>query len=128
MLDRPVRVSADGEYEVVAMLVVHVDDVKVAATKEITNSVVAEITRDSLRNVLAKLRGTWVASTREVVRREPQIFRKLSLFEMLSNCFGIKKNSPISASPSFNLRHVSDEDPAVDERYREMVRSLMWIL
>ena len=41
--------------------------------------------------------------------------------------FGITKTSPIPASPSLDLGHVSNEDPAVDARYREMVGSLMWI-
>ena len=41
--------------------------------------------------------------------------------------FGITKTSPIPASSSLDLRHVSDEDPAVDARYRKMVGSLMWI-
>ena len=41
--------------------------------------------------------------------------------------FGITKTSPIPASPPLDLRHVSDEDPAVDARYREIVGSLMWI-
>ena len=39
--------------------------------------------------------------------------------------FGITKTSPIPASPSLDLRHMSDEAPAVDARYREMVGSLM---
>ena len=41
--------------------------------------------------------------------------------------FGITKTSPIPASPSLDLRYVSDEEPVVDASYREMVRSLMWI-
>ena len=40
--------------------------------------------------------------------------------------FGITKASPIPASPSLDLKHVSDEDPVVDVSYREMVGSLMW--
>ena len=41
--------------------------------------------------------------------------------------FGIPKTSPITASPSLDLRYVSDEDPVVDASYREMVGTLMWI-
>ena len=41
--------------------------------------------------------------------------------------FGITKTSPIPVSPSLDLKHVSDEDPAVDATYRKMVGSLMWI-
>ena len=39
-------------------------------------------------------------------------------------CFGITKISLISAFPSLDLRHVSDEEPVVDASYREMVGSL----
>ena len=41
--------------------------------------------------------------------------------------FGITKTSPIPASPSLDLRYVSDEEPVVDAKFREIVGSLMWI-
>ena len=41
--------------------------------------------------------------------------------------FGIPKTSPITASPSLDLRYVSDEEPVVDANFREIVGSLMWI-
>ena len=41
--------------------------------------------------------------------------------------FGITKTSLIPASPSLNLRCVSDEEPAVDANIREIVGSLMRI-
>ena len=70
---------------VVAMSVVQVDDIKIAVTKGITDSVVQISTRDSLRNILARLRGTWVASARGIVRRDFWRFHRLNSFEMLSN-------------------------------------------
>ena len=63
---------------VVAMLVVHVDDIKIAGTKEVTDSVVADLNKIFLQNIRARFRGTWVASTGGIVRREPWRFRKLS--------------------------------------------------
>ena len=39
--------------------------------------------------------------------------------------FGITKTSPIPASPSLDLRHVSNEEPAVNTNSREIVTSLM---
>ena len=41
--------------------------------------------------------------------------------------FGITKTSPIPASSSLDLRHLSDEEPAVDANFREIVGSLMRI-
>ena len=34
--------------------------------------------------------------------------------------FGINKTSPIPASPSLDLRYVSDEEPMVDANFREL--------
>ena len=41
--------------------------------------------------------------------------------------FGITMTSPIPASPSLDLRHVSNEEPAVNTNFREIVTSLMQI-
>ena len=56
--------------------------------------------------------------------REPWKFRRLNL--LWSSFFGITETSPIPISPSLDLRHVSDQDPVVDARYRELVGSVMW--
>ena len=37
--------------------------------------------------------------------------------------FGITKTRPIPDSPSFDLRYVSGEEPAVDANFREIVGS-----
>ena len=42
--------------------------------------------------------------------------------------FGITKTSPIPASPSLDLRYVSDEKLVVDAFFRDTVGSLMWIV
>ena len=39
--------------------------------------------------------------------------------------FDVSKSSPIPASPSLNLGHVSEEEPVVDVPYREVAGSLM---
>ena len=41
--------------------------------------------------------------------------------------FGITNTSPIPASPSLDLRYVSDEEPVMDANFREIVGSLMCI-
>ena len=71
--------------EVVTMLVVHVDDIKIAATKGITDSVVADLSKTLSTNHLGEVTWYMIASTREIVRKESWRFRRLSLFEMLSN-------------------------------------------
>ena len=43
------------------------------------------------------------------------------------NRFNITKNSSIPASPSFNVRYLSEDEPAVNVPFHEVMRSLMWI-
>ena len=43
------------------------------------------------------------------------------------NRFDVSKSSPIPATPSLDLRHVSDEETVVDVPFREIVGSLMRI-
>ena len=42
--------------------------------------------------------------------------------------FAVSKSSPIPATPSLDLRHVSNETTAVDMPFREIVGRLMWIV
>ena len=113
--------------ELAAMLVVHVDDIKIAATKEITDSVVADLNKRFPTKHLGEV--TWYMGS-EYKRNREKGTLEISQTQFIRNVverFGITKTSPIPASPSLDLRHVSDEDPAVDARHREMVGSLMWI-
>ena len=123
MLGRPVRVSVNDE--VVAMLVVHVDDIKITATKEITDSVVADLNKRFPTKHLGEV--TWYMGS-EYKRDREKGTLEISQTQFIRNVverFRITKTSPIPASPSLDLRHVSDEDPAVDASYREMLGSLM---
>ena len=80
--------------DVVAMLVVHVDDIKIIATKEMTDSVVADLNKRFLTKHLHEVTWYMGSSTREIVRREPWRFHRLRLFETLSNVSESQKPSP----------------------------------
>ena len=113
--------------EVAAMLVAHVDDIKIAATNDITDSVVADVNKTFPTKHLGEV--PWYMGS-EYKRDREKGTLEISPTQFIRNVverFGITKTSPIPASPSLDLRHVSDEDPAVDARYREMVGSVMWI-
>ena len=43
------------------------------------------------------------------------------------NRFGVSKSSPIPATPSLDLRHVSEEETVVVVPFHEVVGNLMWI-
>ena len=101
------------------------DDIKIAATKEITDSVVADLNKIFPTKHLGEV--TWYMGS-EYKRDREKGTKKISHNQFIRNvveCFGITKTSPIPASPSLDLRHVRDEDPAVDASYREMLGSLM---
>ena len=74
--------------EVVAMLVVHVDDINLVATKEVTDSVVADLNKIFAMKHLAEV--TWYMGSefkhaRGIVSRKLLKFRRLDLVEMLSS-------------------------------------------
>ena len=94
--------------EVVAMLVVHVDGVKIAATKEITDSVVADLNKRFPTKHLGEV--TWYLGS-EYKRDREKVTLEISQTRFIRNIverFGITKTSPIPASPSLDLRHVSE--------------------
>ena len=94
--------------EVVAMLVVHVDDIKIAATKEITVSVEADLNERFPTKHLGEV--TWYLGS-EYKRDREKVTLEISQTRFIRNIverFGITKTSPIPASPSLDLRHVSE--------------------
>ena len=112
---------------VVAMLVVHVDDIKIAATKEVTDSVVFELNKRFPTKHLGEV--MWYMGS-EYRRDREKGTLEISQTQFIRNVverFGVTKTSPIPASPSLDLRYVSDEEPAMDVNFREIVGSLMWI-
>ena len=113
--------------EVVPMLVVHVDDIKIAATKKVTDSVVAGLNKRFPTKHLGGARwymGSECKRDRELGTLE---FSQTPSNRNVVARFGTTETSLIPASPSLDLEHVSDEDPVVDASFREMVGSLMWI-
>ena len=88
--------------EVVAMLVVHADDIKIAA-KEITDSVVADLNKRFLTKHLGEV--TWHMSSeckRDREKGTPEISD--SAYSKCCRTFRNHKASPIPASPSLDLR------------------------
>ena len=80
--------------EVVAMLVVHVDDIKIAATKEITESVVADVNKRFPTKRLSEV--TWYMGSEYKRDREKGTLEihRLTLFEILSNVSESQKPAP----------------------------------
>ena len=112
---------------VVAMLVVHVDDIKIAANKEVTDAVVADFNKTFPTKHLGE--ATWFMGSKYRRDREKGALEiwQTQFIRNVADRFGITKTSPICASPSLDHRHVSDEEPAVDANFCEIVASLMWV-
>ena len=100
---------------------------RISATKEVTDSVVENFNKRFPTKHLGEV--TWYMSSEYKRDREKGNLEIIptQIIRNVVERFGITKTSPILASPSLDLGHVSDEDPAVDASYREMVGSLMWI-
>ena len=113
--------------DVGAMLVVHVDDIKIAATKEVTDAVGADLNKRFPTTHLGEV--TWYMGS-EYRRDREKGTLKISHTQFSRNVvdrFGITETSSIHASPPLDLRHVGDEESAVDANFREIEGSLMWI-
>ena len=94
---------------VVAVLVVHVDDIKIAATKEVTDAVVAELNkRFPIKHLVEVTSYMGIEYRRD---REKAIL-EISQTQIITNVndrFGVTTTYPIPGLPSLGLRHVSDE-------------------
>ena len=91
---------------VVAMLVAHVDDITIAATKQITDSVVADLNKRFPTKHLGEV--TWYMGSKYKRDREKRTL-EISQTQFIRNVverFGIIKTGPIPASLSLDLRHV----------------------
>ena len=114
--------------EIVAMLVVHVDDTTIAATKEITDSVVAHLNKRFPTKLLGEVTRCIGSEYKRDRQKGTMEILQTQLIRNAVERFGIMNASPIPAYPSLDLRHVSDEDPVVDANCRELVGSLMTIV
>ncbi|CAN0400117.1 unnamed protein product [Scytosiphon promiscuus] len=109
------------------MLVVHVDDIKVAAIEAVSGAVGTDLIKRFPTKHLGGV--TWHMGSEYGKNREKvtvQIFHTQFVINVVDH-FGITKTSPILASPALDLRYVSDKEPAVNANFREIVGSLKWI-
>ena len=99
---------------VVATLVVHVDDVKIAATEEVTDSAVTDLNK---RFSIKRLGEVMWYMCSEYRRNREKGTLEISQTQFIRNVvdrFGITKTSPIPALPSLDLTYVSDEEHVAD--------------
>ena len=112
---------------VVAMVVIHVDDIQIAASQEVAEVVVDSLNDKFPTKNLGEL--SWYMGS-EYKRDREKGTLEISQAQFIANVlnrFNVTKTSPIPASPSLDLRHISEDETVVDVPFREVVGSLMWI-
>ena len=113
--------------DVVAMLVFHVDDIKIAATEKVTEVLVSALNHRFPTKNLGEVE--WYIGSEHRRDREKGTLEisQTQFIQSVLNRFGFSKSSPIPATPSLDLRHVSEGETVVDVPFREIAGSLMWI-
>ena len=101
------------------------DDITIAATKEVTDLAGADLNKNVPTHYLGEV-TRYMGSEKKRYRNQRTLeFFQAQYIRFVVQRLAINKTSPIPASSLLDLRHVSDEDPVVDPSSREMVGSLM---
>lgn len=113
--------------EVAAMMVIHVDDSQIAASKELARIVIDALKESFLTKDLGEL--SWYMGSEYRRNREEGMLEisQTQFIRSVLDRFNVTKSSPILASPSLDLRSVNENDAVMDVPFREVVGSLMWI-
>ena len=111
--------------DVVVMMVFHVDDIKIAGTEKVTEVVVSALNQRFPTKHLGEVEWYMGSEYKRDRERGTLKISQTQLIQSVLNRFGVSKSSPIPATPSLDLRHVSEEETVVDVPFREIVGSLM---
>ena len=111
--------------DVVARLVFHVDDIKIAATEKVTEVEVSALNQRFPTNHLGEVE--WYMGSEYKRDREKGTLEisQTQFIQSVINSFGVSKSSAIPVTPSLDIRHVIEEETVVDVPFREIVGSLM---
>ena len=113
--------------DVVAMLVSHVDDIKITATEKVTEVVLSALYQRFPTKHLGKVAWYMGSECKRDRGKGSLEISQTQFIQRVLNRFRVSKSSPIPATPSLDLTHVSEKETVVDVRFREIVGSLMWI-
>ena len=108
-------------------MVFHVDDIKIAATEEVTPVVVIALNQRFPTKHHRDVEWCMVSEYKRDRKKGTLKISQTQFIRSVLNRFDISKSSPIPATPFLELRHVSHEKTVVDVPFREVVGSLTWI-
>ena len=106
------RVMVAGD--VVATMVFHVDDIKIAATEEVTEVVVSALNQRFPTKHLGDVEWYIGSECKRDRDKGTLEISQTQLIQSVLNRVGVSKSNPIPATPSLDLRHVSEEETVVD--------------
>ena len=113
--------------DVVATMAFHVDDIKIAATEEMTEVVVSAINQRFPIKYVREVEWCMDSESKRDQKKGTFEISQTQLIRSVLDRFGVSKSSRIPATTSIDLRHGSEEETVVNVPFREIVGSLMWI-
>ena len=108
-------------------MVFHVDDINIAATEEVTQVVVSALNQRFPTKHHGDVEWYMVSVYKRDRKKGALEISRTQFIRSVLNRFIISTSSPIPATPSLEIRHVSDEETVVDVPFRAIVGSTMWI-
>ena len=113
--------------DVLAMMVFHVDDIKIEVTEEVTEAVVRALNQRLPTKHLGEVKW-YMGSEYKMGRAKGTLeISQTQFIRSVLNRFDFSKSSSIASTPYLNPRHVGDEETVMDVPFREIVGSLVWI-
>ena len=108
-------------------MVFYVDDIKLAATEEVTKVVVSTLNEKFPNRRLGEVEWCMGCDTGGTGIKVVRIFRRASSLGGTKSFLTCRSPAPSPVPLPWDLRHVSEEETLVDVPSRKMVGSLMWI-
>ena len=113
--------------EVAAMVVMHVGDILFGGARSVSEEVVAALSDVSPTKHLGELAWYMGSEYRRDRTAGTLEISQTNFIRSVIDRFHVSRSSSIPASPSVDLRAVSDEESAEGVPFREVVGSLMWV-
>ena len=101
--------------EVAAMLVFHVDDITIA-TMEVIEVVVSAVNQRFPIKHLGEVEWYMESEYKRDREKGTLEISQTQFIQSVLNCVGVSKSRPIPATPSLDVRHVSEEGTVVMSR------------
>ena len=97
-------------------MVIHVDDIQISASQNVAEVVIAALNDSFPTKDLGELSWYMGSEYRRDRERGTLEISQTQFIHSVLNRFNVTKNSAIPASPSLDLRYLSDDEAAVNNK------------